>query len=60
MHWIAPALGGRLIAISTSRAADELNDNQAPPEAKLFVYDVTAAEDRARDRAGRRKDGPPG
>ena len=42
MHWIAPALDGRLIAISTVRAADELNNNQAPPEAKLFVYDVNA------------------
>ncbi len=41
IHRITPALGGRLIAISTSRAADELNGNQTPPEAKLFVYDVT-------------------
>jgi hypothetical protein len=40
VHWIAPALGGRLIIISTSTAADELNDNKAPEEAKLFVYDV--------------------
>jgi len=39
-QWIAPALSGRLIAISTIRAADELNDNRAPEEAKLFVYDV--------------------
>jgi len=38
--WIAPALEGRLIVISTSRAADELNDNRAPEEARLFVYDV--------------------
>jgi len=44
VHWIAPALGGRLIAISTSRAADELNNNQAPPEAKLFFYDVAAGK----------------
>ncbi len=28
VHWIAAALGGRLIAISTSTAADELNNNQ--------------------------------
>ena len=40
VQWIAPALSGRLIAISTTGAADELNDNRAPEEAKLFVYDV--------------------
>jgi hypothetical protein len=40
VQWIAPALEGRLIAISTIRAADERNDNRAPEEAKLFVYDV--------------------
>ena len=40
VHWIAPALGGRLIVISTVTAADELNDNQAPDEARLFVFDV--------------------
>jgi hypothetical protein len=40
VHWLYAALGGRLIAISTSRAPDELNGNQAPPEAKLFVFDV--------------------
>ncbi len=44
VHWIAPVLGGRLIVISTSRAPDELNGNQAPPEAKLFVYDATSGE----------------
>ncbi len=41
VHWIAPALDGRLIVISTIRAPDELNDNRAPEEAKLFVYDVS-------------------
>ena len=41
VQWIAPSLGGRLIVISTIRAADELNNNQAPEEAKLFVYDVS-------------------
>lgn len=40
VYWITPALEGRLIVISTSRAPDELNGNRAPPEAKLFVYDV--------------------
>ncbi len=40
VQWIAPALDGRLIVISTTRAADELNENQPPEEAKLFVYDV--------------------
>jgi hypothetical protein len=41
VHWITPSLGGRLIVISTSTAADELNDNRWSEEAKLFVYDVT-------------------
>ena len=41
VHWITPALGGRLIVISTSTAADELNDNRWSKEAKLFVYDVS-------------------
>jgi hypothetical protein len=41
VHWIAPALDGKSIVISTTKAADELNNNQAPEEAKLFVYDVT-------------------
>jgi len=40
VHWIAPALGGRLIVISTSTAADELNNSRWTDEAKLFVYDV--------------------
>jgi hypothetical protein len=40
VHWIAPVQEGRLIAISTIRAADELKDNRAPEEAELFVYDV--------------------
>jgi hypothetical protein len=40
VHWLAPVLGGRLIAISTSRAPDELNAHRAPPQAKLFFYDV--------------------
>ncbi len=40
VYWIAPVLDGQLIAISTRVAADELNDNQAPGEAKLFLFDV--------------------
>jgi hypothetical protein len=40
VQWIAPALDGQLIVISTIRAADELNNNRAPDQAKLFVYDV--------------------
>lgn len=28
------------IVISTSRPADELNENRVPDEAKLFIYDV--------------------
>jgi hypothetical protein len=41
VQWIAPAMEGRLIVISTIRAADERNDNRAPEEAGLFVYDVS-------------------
>ena len=41
VQWIAAVLGGRFIVVSTVRAADELNDNRAPEEAKLFVYDVS-------------------
>lgn len=40
VHYISAALSGRLIVISSTVAADELNDNQAPAESKLFVYDV--------------------
>jgi len=40
VQWTVPALDGRLIVISTVRAADELNNHQAPQEAKLFVYDT--------------------
>ncbi len=40
VQWIAPVLDGRLIVISTIRAADELNNNGAPQQAKLFVFDV--------------------
>jgi hypothetical protein len=41
VHWIAPALGGRLIVLSTSTAADELNSSRPTEVAKLFVYDVS-------------------
>jgi hypothetical protein len=41
VQWIAPALDGTLIVISTIRAPDERNDSRAPDEAKLFVYDVS-------------------
>jgi hypothetical protein len=44
VQWIVPALDGRLIVISTIRAADELNHNQAPQEARLFVYEVGEGE----------------
>ncbi len=40
VHYIAPAQGGKLIAISTRPAADELNEHRVPEEAKLFFYDV--------------------
>src|SRR6185436_12943943 len=40
VHWIAPVLGGRLIVISTSTAADEQNNSRPTDEAKLFAYDV--------------------
>jgi len=42
VHWVTPALDGNVIVISTRRAADELNNNQAPPEARLLVFDVNA------------------
>lgn len=42
VHWITAASEGRLIVISTTRAADELSGNCAPEEARLFVYDVSA------------------
>lgn len=41
VQWIAPALDGRLVVISTIREADERNDNRAPEEAGLFVYDLS-------------------
>lgn len=41
VHWIAPALGGRVIVISTSTAADEQNSHRRTDEGKLFVYDVS-------------------
>ncbi len=41
VHWITAASEGRLIVISTTRAADELNGNRAPEEARLFVYYVS-------------------
>jgi outer membrane protein assembly factor BamB len=42
VQWITAAQEGKYIVISTTKAADELNNNQAPEEAKLFVYDVSA------------------
>ncbi len=41
VHWITPALGGKLIVLSTSTSADELNENRQTEEAKLFIYDVS-------------------
>jgi hypothetical protein len=41
VQWLAGAIDGRLIVISTIRAANELNNNQTSEEAKLFVYDVS-------------------
>lgn len=41
VQWIAPAMDAKLIVISTIRSADELNNNRAPDEAVLFVYDVS-------------------
>jgi hypothetical protein len=40
VFWVAPVQEGSLIAVSTTPAADELNGHRAPPEAKLFFYDV--------------------
>jgi len=44
VRWVAAAFGGRQIVISTTTAADELNNHRAPEEAKLFVYDVGAGK----------------
>jgi len=41
VQWMAPALDGRLIVISTIRAADELKNNEPPEAAKLFIYDIS-------------------
>ena len=41
VHWITPAMGGHLIVISTSTAADELNGSRWSKDAKLFVYEVS-------------------
>jgi len=40
VHYIVPVLDGRLIAISTTTAPNELQDNQVPEEARLFLFDV--------------------
>jgi hypothetical protein len=42
VQWITPVSDARLIVISTIRAPDELNNNRAPDDAKLFVFDVAA------------------
>ena len=44
VQWIARAFNGRLIVISTIRAANELSNHQPPKEAKLFVCDVSTRE----------------
>ena len=44
VQWITAALEGRLVVISTIRAADELNNHRAPEEAAVFVYDVSASQ----------------
>lgn len=44
VYWVAPALDGAVIVISTSRAPDELNNHRPPAEAKLFVFDVKAKQ----------------
>jgi len=43
VRWLAPLKEGRLIAMSTSTAPDELNGNRTPEVARIFVYDVTQA-----------------
>jgi hypothetical protein len=41
VQWIAPVLGGRLIVLSTSTAADERNNHRRTDEAKLFVFELS-------------------
>jgi hypothetical protein len=40
VQWIAPVQDARFIVVSTIRAADERNNNKAPEQAKLFVFDI--------------------
>ena len=42
VQYLTPAREGREIVISTSIAANELNGNRVPAEAKLFIYDVNS------------------
>lgn len=42
VQWITPISNAHFIVISTIRAPDELNNNKAPEDAKLFVFDVAA------------------
>ena len=44
IHWLEPVLDGRLIVISTRTAKDEKHNNERPPVAKVFVYDVAAGK----------------
>lgn len=39
-YWLATALNGRLIVVSSAATSDELNDWQEAPQGKLFVYDT--------------------
>ena len=44
IHWMEPALDGKLIVISTRTAMDERKGNERPDLAKVFVYDVAAGK----------------
>jgi hypothetical protein len=60
IHAVISANGGRQIVLSTRSVRDELNNNQTPPEGKIFVWDVEAQK-LVRDIvpvAGQKKAGP--
>jgi len=40
IYWVAPAVGGRYIIISTRTATDELNNDIRPESAKVFIWDT--------------------
>jgi len=44
VYWLTAAAQGRYIVMSTRTGNDELNNNQKPPEAKIFVWDTLSQQ----------------